>query len=1012
MNDFFGIPMNDIMVVLLVALGLSLSVVGYVVLRNRIMFRMGVRNIPRRLAQSVLIVIGLMLSTLIISAALTTGDTVNHSITKLAYDWLGDMDEAVVFDAADSTQATDKAVVPESVFAELQTALANDPDIDGIAPAIFEPVPIIDNRTNLSSPAATMMGVDPSTLDGFLDNIVTRDGKPVDLTGMADDEIYLNKKGADELDARPGDEVTIYVQGAPYTFKVLDIVKDNAFTGAINLQGQGEAMTTEGMVTRLDVVQNLLGREGELDAIAISNRGGVRDGIGLTSVVTANVEAALKADNIPNLEVAKMKQDFVDDAEVFGNIMTTMFVVMGLFSIAAGILLIFMIFVMLAAERKPEMGMTRALGAKRGQLVQSFLSEGMTYNLGSALVGAALGVLVALAMVRIMASLFEQFGVSIEPYVTPRSLIISYSLGVVVTFITVIFSSFRASRLNIVRAIRDIPEPSYRRATRRTLILGIIGILLGLLLGWAGIAWGILFPHALGVSLFLLSLVAILRYLALPERPVFTIVGLLLLGWWAMPPWLYERIYPEMNSDIEMFFLSGIMMVTAATFVIVYNSDLLLLGVQRMGGRLGRILPAVRIAVAYPLANKFRTGMTMIMISLVVFAVVVMSIMNTSFGELFLRDDSRGGWDVVVQENPNNPIGNLEAALEQSPGSKVDISRFTAVGSVLIANLFTGSDLRQLKAGTTDEYYSGFEEHPIFGLDDEFLATASIPLQTRATGYESDSAVWEAVRTQPNLAVIDAMVVAGGGGPDAPEFHLEGVGDTDKVMAPIPLEIRDPASKRTATVQLIGITNYGASASFFGMYLSEETFKSVYGPPDFSRYYIQLQPGTNATRTAKDIEAALVTKGAQADSLKKLIQDQQATFNSFFYLIQGFMGMGLLVGIAAVGVIAFRSVVERRQEIGMLRAIGFKRGAVALGLLLETSFISIIGTASGIGLALLLCYNLFGSSEFSTSDLSLVVPWWQVLLVAAFSYGASFLMTVIPSRQASSIAIAEALRYE
>ena len=99
-----------------------------------------------------------------------------------------------------------------------------------------------------------------------------------------------------------------------------------------------------------------------------------------------------------------------------------------------------------------------------------------------------------------------------------------------------------------------------------------------------------------------------------------------------MPPWLYEKIYPHMNSDIEMFFLSGIMMVTAATFVIVYNSDLILQGVQRLGGRLGRILPAVRIAVAYPLANKFRTGMTMIMISLVVFAVVVMSIMNTSFG--------------------------------------------------------------------------------------------------------------------------------------------------------------------------------------------------------------------------------------------------------------------------------------------------------------------------------------------------------------------------------------------
>jgi putative ABC transport system permease protein len=95
----------------------------------------------------------------------------------------------------------------------------------------------------------------------------------------------------------------------------------------------------------------------------------------------------------------------------------------------------------------------------------------------------------------------------------------------------------------------------------------------------------------------------------------------------------------------------------------------------------------------------------------------------------------------------------------------------------------------------------------------------------------------------------------------------------------------------------------------------------------------------------------------------------------------------------------------------MLRAIGFKRSAVALGLLLETSFIAIMGIVSGVALALLLCFNLFESEEFSTIDLALVVPWWQVLLVAGFAYGASFLMTVIPSRQASGIAIAS-LRYE
>jgi hypothetical protein len=43
------------------------------------------------------------------------------------------------------------------------------------------------------------------------------------------------------------------------------------------------------------------------------------------------------------------------------------------------------------------------------------------------------------------------------------------------------------------------------------------------------------------------------------------------------------------------------------------------------------------------------------------------------------------------------------------------------------------------------------------------------------------------------------------------------------------------------------------------------------------------------------------------------------TFNR---LIQGFMGLGLLVGVAALGVISARSVVERRQQIGVMRALG------------------------------------------------------------------------------------------
>src|SRR5438045_7829323 len=87
------------------------------------------------------------------------------------------------------------------------------------------------------------------------------------------------------------------------------------------------------------------------------------------------------------------------------------------------------------------------------------MSEGMAYNTLAAAVGCALGIAVSLVMVRIMAALFAGEDFSIAFHVTARSLIVSYSLGVVLTFLTVTFSSWRIGSLNIVSAIRDTPEP-------------------------------------------------------------------------------------------------------------------------------------------------------------------------------------------------------------------------------------------------------------------------------------------------------------------------------------------------------------------------------------------------------------------------------------------------------------------------------------------------------------------------------------------------------------------------
>src|SRR3712207_6863716 len=71
------------------------SILAFLALRDRTSFRMAVRNIPRRKAQSALIVTGLMLATVLFSAAFTTGDTLTTSLRAQALANIGRVDVVV-----------------------------------------------------------------------------------------------------------------------------------------------------------------------------------------------------------------------------------------------------------------------------------------------------------------------------------------------------------------------------------------------------------------------------------------------------------------------------------------------------------------------------------------------------------------------------------------------------------------------------------------------------------------------------------------------------------------------------------------------------------------------------------------------------------------------------------------------------------------------------------------------------------------------------------------------------
>jgi len=1096
-NELFNIPMNDIMVALLILLGVALGSVGWVILRNRVMFLVGIRNIPRRRAQTILIVVGLMLSTLIISAAFSIGDTVSYSITNQGYAHLGYVDETVQAQTGTSggdfvgvNSVASPRPIPQNKADQFTAAFRKIDGVDGAVPVLRGVVPIIDERSGQSERSAVIAASDPAQMQGF-PGIVSTSGKQLPLSDLGPDELYLNSSLADKLDAQVGDKVTVFVSGKPSSFTVKGIVEDRVLTGTVFGQTQGMAMT-------LEQAQTLFNRPDQVDLIAVSNNGGIRDGVHNSDAVTKALNKALAENGGSQWKADDTKQSLVHQAELGASFLTTFFVVLGLFSIAAGMLLIFLIFVMLAAERKVEMGMVRAVGTKRSHLMQMFMSEGMAYNVMAAAVGCGLGIAVSLIMVRIMAALFSAFDLSIIFHVSPRSLIVSYSLGVVLTFLTVTFSSWRVGALNIVSAIRDMPEsfvaekrprfggglrgvlhyvrwlfvkPASLRGWLRgiglvalaaplifvtvafvmgaialgtdTLAAGAGAVLLmvfafiagaaalvfaliglnslfrpappllvgGVLLAIVGIASSQGFPYMLGATLIVVSLAMFAQSFGMPARPAFTAMGLILVAYWLLGAGDRLPFPPHnMKGGIEMFFLSGVAMVTALTFVLIYNADLMLGALTLTGGLFSRLTPSIKTAVAYPLANKFRTGMTIAMISLVVFALVMMSTMNANFNRIFLSDAALGGYDVQVTQNPNNPITDLKATLQQRG---FDTSKITEVDSLKVANSRVA--LVHQAGESTEGDNEGFAQYPIFGMSPSFVEHNGLELQARANGFSDDAAVWQSIAQHPDQVVIDAAAIGDNGGFsfNGGDFSLSGVASKDKTFAPITLQLRDGATGTTRDVQVVGIIATKASELFNGIFVPEQTFDSVFTQPETTVDFVKLAPGTNAQDTARGIEKALLLDGVQADSLRKIIDDNQALSRGFSYLIQGFMGMGLFVGIAAVGVIAFRTVVERRQQIGMLRAIGYTRAAVALSFVMESSFIALLGVVGGIGLGILLANQLLTSPGMEGQGIEgFYVPWIEIIGIGVFAFVASLIMTIIPSRQASSIPIAEALRYE
>jgi putative ABC transport system permease protein len=394
------------------------------------------------------------------------------------------------------------------------------------------------------------------------------------------------------------------------------------------------------------------------------------------------------------------------------------------------------------------------------------------------------------------------------------------------------------------------------------------------------------------------------------------------------------------------------------------------------------------------------------MFTLVVFTLVTGTASNGSFVHAIGVDDFGGGYQVRAGTTGTSPIDDMAAALRRTPGVEAD--DFAAVGSQSVLAV----EAKQVGAGRP------FETYLVRGLDDSFLANTTFGLGDIAQGYGSEAEVWEALRSQPGLAVVDSTIVprrdnwAFG---VLPDFRLSGFYYEEGDFRPTPIEVVDEQSGRMARLTVIGILKDTAPLEMVGISTSEKTLDAVFpGRAQPTIHYFALAPGVDPADAAAGLEAAFVASGLEAESIDQVVKDVTAANLTFNKLIQGFLGLGLLVGVAALGVISARAVVERRQQIGVMRAIGFRERTVQLAFLLESSFVALTAIVVGTVLGLLLAWNIIRDQQAQPSweGLELVVPWLNLFVIFAVVYAVAIAATLVPAIRASRIRPAEALRYQ